>query len=178
MTAPSPAASAVPAGSAEAWPWRLFRRIVMAEAALAGASIVAMMLVSCADVVLRAVSSTAFAGAYDLVRIGGVLAAAFSLPYTTAVKGHVAIEFFFQKLPRPARIVTDAAVRLLVMALFLVLAWYAVRYGVSMWRHREVSPTLQVPLFWVPWAIAAACVTVAGVKIYHIAHPGREMIKP
>ena len=46
-------------------------------------------------------------GALDLGKGCGALVIAGALPYTTAVKGHVAIEYFFHKLGRRGRIVVD-----------------------------------------------------------------------
>jgi TRAP-type C4-dicarboxylate transport system permease small subunit len=55
-----------------------------------------------------------------------------ALPYTTAVKGHVAVEFFFNKLPPTARIVVDSVMRALMIALLSLLAYQAVRYGINL----------------------------------------------
>jgi TRAP-type C4-dicarboxylate transport system permease small subunit len=102
---------------------RLLRVVVYALVAVSGASVLAIMLVTCADVILRLKwISHPFVGAYDLVKIGGTLALATALPYTTAVKGHVAIEYFFHRLNRRGRLVVDSVIRLLAMALFAFLA--------------------------------------------------------
>ena len=101
-----------------------------------------------------------------------------ALPYTTAIKGHVAIEYFFHKLGRRGRVLVDALMRLGGMALFSLLAWGCVDYGNSLRAKGEVSMTLQLPIFWVPYVLAVSCVLVVLIKVYHLTHPGRPMIKP
>ena len=85
---------------------RLMRGLIYALLAISGTGILVMIAVTCADVLLRLVRYP-FVGAYDIVRIAGILTLGAGLPYTTAVKGHVAIEYFFHKLGRRSRIAVD-----------------------------------------------------------------------
>jgi TRAP-type C4-dicarboxylate transport system permease small subunit len=144
---------------------------------IAAAGLVAMVLITSLDVGLR-VFHRSLTGAYDLVKIACALTVAAALPYTTAIKGHVAIEYFFQKLGPRGRVVVDVAMRLLGMALFGILAWGSIQYGNSLKRSGEVSLTLQLPVFWVPYVLAASCGLVVLIKLHHLTHPGRPMIKP
>lgn len=162
-------------------PWRLYdqalRTLVMALAYVACASLMVMVLVTSAEVVLR-LFRLSLTGAYDIVKIAAAITIAAALPYTTAIKGHVAIEYFFHKLGRRGRIVVDALMRLAGMALFSLLAWGCVDYGHSLRTRGEVSMTLQLPIFWVPYVLAVSCGLVVLIKAYHLAHPGKPMIKP
>jgi len=158
---------------------RALRMVVYLLVAVAGASVLAMMAITCADVILRLKwINHPFVGAYDLVKIAGALSLAAALPYTTAVKGHVAIEYFFHKFNRRGRIVLDTLIRLLGMALFAFFAWRSVAYGFDLHRNGQVSQTLQLPVFWVPFVIGFCCAVVVLVIGYNLIHPGREMIKP
>jgi TRAP-type C4-dicarboxylate transport system permease small subunit len=76
-------------------------------------------------------------GAYDLVKIAATITAAAALPYTTAIKGHVAIEYFFHKLGRRGRVVVDALMRVGGMALSSLLTWGFVDYGSSLRQKGE-----------------------------------------
>ena len=153
------------------------RGLVKALGVLAGAGLMVMVLVTAVDVVLR-IFRVSLTGAYDIVKIAGAITIAAALPYTTAVKGHVAIEYFFHKLGRVGRVVVDALMRLLGMTLFGLLAWGSVQFGNSLKRSGEVSLTLQLPVFWVPYVLAAACVLVILIKLYHLTHPGKALLKP
>ncbi len=155
----------------------VLRLVVMAMAGLSGLAVLAMIGITTVDIVMRACGG-ALLGSYDMVRIAGALAIAFSLPYTTAVKGHVAVEFFFQKMNRTGRVIVDSLCRVLVIGLFVVLAWQCVKYGHILRRTGQVSLTLQLPMFWVAYVIGGALAITVLVKIHNLLHPGREMIKP
>ena len=158
---------------------RVLRIVVYLLVAVAGVSVLAMMVITCADVILRLKwINHPFVGAYDIVKIAGALSLATALPYTTAVKGHVAIEYFFHKFNRRGRIVLDTFLRLLGMALFAFFAWRSVAYGLNLHRNGQVSQTLQLPVFWVPFVIGFCCAVVVLVIGHNLIHPGREMIKP
>ncbi len=158
---------------------RALRTLVLVLAVISGLCVLTIMLVTCADVILRLKwVNRPFVGAYDLVKIAGALTLATALPYTTAVKGHVAIEYFFHKLNRRGRLVVDSVIRSLGMALFVFLAWRSVLYGLDFQRTGQVSQTLQLPVFWVPYVIGFCCAIVVLVIAYNLLHPGREMIKP
>lgn len=153
------------------------RMLALGLAALSGLGILAMIVVTCTDVALG-LFGRALPGAYDLIGILGALSIACALPYTTAVKGHVAIEYFFLKLPRRGRLAVDSLMRLLSIALFVFLAWESFGYGAALRRNGTGSMTLQIPLCWVAWAIGGCCAVVALVIVHHLLEPGRETIKP
>jgi TRAP-type C4-dicarboxylate transport system permease small subunit len=156
---------------------RALRALVQALAFVAGVSLMFMVILTTAEVGLR-VFRLSFTGAYDLVRIAAAVTLAAALPYTTAIKGHVAIEFFFHKLGRRGRRLVDALMRLTGMALFSLLGWGCIGYGNSLRAMGEVSMTLQLPVFWVPYVLAASCALVVLIKLYHLTHPGQSMLRP
>ncbi len=152
------------------------RGAVSGLAAAAGAAIVAMMLVICADVLLRA-AGRPIAGSYDIVRILSVVVIVCALPYTTAVKGHVAVELLLHKLPGRGRAALDAVNRALVLVLFGLLAVYNVRYGLQLKASGELMATLPIPVYWIPWVITGASGVVVLVISCHMLHPEEELIK-
>jgi len=160
-----------------AWVWHAVRGLVLALAGVAGCCLAGMIGVVCLGVVLRFFGHP-IKGSYDIVRLAGALTIACALPITCAVKGHIAIEYFFHKFNRRGRLVLDTLVHGGMMAMFGAAAWQCVRYGQNFLRNGEVTPTLQLPLFWVAWVMALACAASVPVSCYHLLHPGREMIKP
>lgn len=151
--------------------------LVMGLNTLAGFSIVFMMLVTCADVVMRLFGHP-LKGSYDLVQIAGALCIACALPYTTAVKGHVAVEFLYLKFGKRGRLAIDIVVRTILIALFLILTVQSVKYGASLHRSGEVTPTLEIPLYGVMYLIAFSCVVVSLVVLFNLVSPKKELIKP
>ncbi len=101
---------------------RTVRLLVYALVAVAALGICAMMAVTCFQVILRMFDKS-LTGVVDIVKIAGAVTMAGSLPYTTACKGHVAIEYFFQKLGRRSRAIVDAFTRICMLVLFAFLTF-------------------------------------------------------
>jgi TRAP-type C4-dicarboxylate transport system permease small subunit len=156
--------------------WRSVVGLGRLMTGIACCGLAVMIALVCVDVLLR-IAGHPVKGAYDLVRIAAAVTIACSLPITTAMKGHVAIEYFFRKLNRPGRIAVDSVMRLLMIAAFLFAAAECVGYGLRFLRNRQVSDTIEVPIFWVPWVMAAAFAVTALVVMFHLVYPGREMVK-
>jgi TRAP-type C4-dicarboxylate transport system permease small subunit len=147
--------------------------------ALSGLSILGMIGLICADVLLRLpFIGVSIVGSYDLVRVLGAVSLAAALPYTTAIKGHVAIEFFFHKLGKRARAAVDGLMRALSIALFGFIAWRCAGYGLDLLAANQVSQTLRLPLFWLPLFIGACAAVTGLVVVFHLTRPREELIKP
>ena len=153
------------------------RKVILACAFISGAAILVMIGVTVLDVALR-LFKVGIVGAYDIVRIAGVTAIACALPYVTAVKGHIAIEFFYQSFSRIGRVVLDSTFRVVALALFGFLVIRNIRYGLTLRAAGLLMPTLHVPVFWMPFLISFNALLICIVVAYHLLHPGQEMIKP
>ncbi len=153
------------------------RRLVRLTAGIAALGLLAMMTVTCVDVILRKLGHP-LPGAYDLVKVAAGLTITCALPYTTAIKGHVAVEYFHHRLGRRGRVVADTLIRLPIVAMFSLFAWQFVSYGTKLRTSGEVSMTLQLPVFWLPYVVAFACGQVVLVTLWHLSHPGKPLIKP
>ncbi len=151
-------------------------RVIKAFAYIAGAAVLLMMVITAADVFSR-IFSSGITGAYDLVRACGVIAVACGLPYLTAVKGHIAIEFFYHKSSKAGRIVMDLIIRIASMVIFGLLAVQAFKHGMSLFSKGEVFANLGLPVFWIPFLISINCVLMMVVFVYHMIHPGKEYIE-
>ncbi|MFO7975754.1 MAG: TRAP transporter small permease [Candidatus Hydrogenedentota bacterium] len=160
-----------------AWYNVCVQTVVMVMAYIAGAAVCVMMVTTCLDVVLRKFGWP-LRGALDIVTLSGAVCITCALPYTTAVKGHVSIEYFFHKLSRRGRIIVDTSWRLLAVVLFAFLSRRCVIYGKSMYESGDVTLTLQIPMYWVLYVLAFSCGVVALVIVHNMLHPNREMIKP
>jgi TRAP-type C4-dicarboxylate transport system permease small subunit len=152
------------------------RGLVMALAVLGALAVLAMMGITCTDVVMRMFGS-ALGGARDMVCVAGAVAAGCALPYTTAVKGHVSVEYFFHKLGRVGRIAVDTVMRLAGMSLFSMFSWCCIKHA-RMLGRAEVYDNLPVPKAGVSYLLAFCCGVVVLVILHNLLHPCREMIKP
>jgi TRAP-type C4-dicarboxylate transport system permease small subunit len=149
-------------------------RVLAITSALA---VLAMIGVTCLDVILRmSFINHPIPGAYDIVRIAGVIAIAGALPYTTAVKGHVAVEFLYHKLSRRGRTVLDIFVRVMSIGLFSFAAWQFVQYGIALRKSNQCFQTLELPIFWMPYLMAVSFGAVVLVILYQFLSP-KELMK-
>jgi TRAP-type C4-dicarboxylate transport system permease small subunit len=156
---------------------KTLQRVVLLLAGVAGVGLLTMMGVTCVDVVMRKCGHP-LPGAYEIVKMATAVTLACALPYTTAIKGHVAVEFFYQRLGRRGRVAADTLIRLIIMVLFSLFTWHLAHYGAGLRRSGEVSLTLQLPVFWVPYVMAFACAVVVLVTLYHLLHPGKALLEP
>ncbi len=154
--------------------WQVVAGAVRLSSALAGLALGAMVAVTCADVLLRRIGMP-FPGAFDLVRLCGVVALGLALPATTASKGHIAIEYFFHRLHRRGRWIVDGLLHSLMILSLTVAAHQCGRAAIGLRAAGEVTPTLEVPLHWFLWVMAAGCFLAALTSLYHLVHPGQEM---
>ncbi len=123
---------------------------------VAAAAVTGMMLLTCMDIVLR-LFRRPIPGTYEVVGFLGAVFAAFSLGYTSANRGHIAVDFIVQKLPPRVQTIVDAANALICAALFGLLARQSMLYAADLKSFGEVSMTLQMPVYPFVYGIAAGC---------------------
>jgi TRAP-type C4-dicarboxylate transport system permease small subunit len=134
---------------------------------VAGISLIFLMLLTIADVVLRAFHRP-IVGTYELVGYAGALAVAGAMPCTSWMRGQVYVDFLLGRFSRRGRLVCQLATRLMVTALFVLLGWHLVKFGLDLRASGEVSPTLELKFYPVVFGFAAACalqVIVHGCEI-------------
>ena len=156
--------------------WKSVVYVIYVMTAISGAGLFLMMAVTCCDVALRA-TGFPVKGAYDVVRICGVITMACALPLTTAMKGHIAIEYFFQKLNRLGRLIVDSIMRLVSIAAFSCATIACISCGQRLLAAGEVTSTIEIPIFWVPWVMAVAFAVTAIVVVFHLIYPGQDMMR-
>lgn len=144
----------------------LNKRLARAFRALAGLALVAMMTLTCVDVVLRALGHP-LVGAVEVEAYLGTMTLAFALPQTQARRGHVGVMVVVEQLPARAAAWLEALTTLGALALCAVIAWQSWLYGASLAASGEVSMTLELPVHMVVRAVAtgfSALCLVLGVQ--------------
>lgn len=157
--------------------FNIVKKIIYLFAFISGAAVFVMIGITVADVTLR-IFGFGITGAYDVVRIAGAVAISFALPYVTAVKGHIAIEFFYHSFSKTGRVILDSSFRIVTIVLLVLLVQRNFLYFLSLRASGQVMPTLGVPVFWIPLLIGLSFILVCITVFYHLLHPGKEMIKP
>ncbi|MGB4221109.1 MAG: TRAP transporter small permease [Smithellaceae bacterium] len=123
---------------------------------LACAAVVAMMLLSTADVVLR-IFGRPIPGTYELVGFLGALVVSFALAFTSLEKGHIAVDILVEKLPLRYRLSIDAFCNLAGAFLFSMIGYQAFIYALDIKNSGEVSPTLHIPAYPFIFGISLGC---------------------
>jgi len=134
---------------------------------VAGVSLVFLMLLTLVDVVLRACGKP-IPGVYELVGYAGGIAIGLAMPVTSWRRGHVYVDTFLARVPRPVRTAVHIGTRLVGAGLFAVLAWNLVRLGLDLRASGEVSLTLELKYYPVAFGLAAGSVVQVVVLLCHI----------
>lgn len=113
---------------------------------LACVAVIAMMLLSVTDVVLRMFGKP-IPGTYELVGFLGTIVVSFALAFTSMEKGHIAVELLVERLPQRVQLAIDSFSNLIGALLFGTIAYQAVLYAMDLKKSGEVSATLQMPAY-------------------------------
>ena len=144
---------------------------------LAGAAVVAMMLLTCADVLLRLLRHP-IPGTYELVGFLGTVIVSFSLALTSLSKGHIAVEILVEKLPRRVQVGIEAGTSLIGAALFAIITWQSLVYAADIRQSGEVSVTLTMPIYPFIYGIAAGSALLVLVLLHDSLHSAIGAVKP
>lgn len=131
---------------------------------LAGFFLVAMMLLACANMVLRAVW-VPVQGTFELMGFMGAVVAAFSLAFAQRKKAHIAVGMLLSRFPAPIRRFADAATSAASCAFFALIGLETWKWGSFLVTTNEVSETLQIVYYPFVFAAAFGCFALAFVLV-------------
>ncbi len=135
---------------------------------VAGVALAAMVLLTCANIFMRAVASP-IRGTFELMGFFGALLASLALGYTQLHRGHIAVDILVQRFPaRIRRILTS--INSAVCALFFgVVAWQVADKAAVLRDTGEVTETLRIAYYPFTYGTALGCVFLALVFIQQLA---------
>ncbi|MFP4037320.1 MAG: TRAP transporter small permease [Desulfobacteraceae bacterium] len=156
---------------------RISRRLAGILFWVAGASIVAMMLLTCADVILRYFRMP-IPGTYELVCFLGTLAVAFAMAHTSVQDGHVAVSIVTQLLPKRGQAILGSITDFFSLVFFALVGWQSIRYGGQLKASGEVSLTLELPFYPFVYGVGIAAFAVCLVLIKRILENAQKAVQP
>lgn len=124
------------------------------------ACLVIMSALTCVDVVGRFFKHPLF-GSVELVGYMGVLAVAFSLPFTHATNGHIGVELLMRRLSSRTQQIMETITGLLGCVLFCLVAWRMGVHALHLKQSGEVSINLQLPEYLVVGVVALCGIVLA-----------------
>ncbi len=113
---------------------------------VAGAAIIIMMMLTCADVVLRYFRRP-IPGTYERVCFLGSVSVAFAMAYTTIEKGHVSVSFVVDLFPKKIQDIIACLTTSFGLCLFVFVTWQSMVYANDLRLSNEVSLTLELPFY-------------------------------
>lgn len=123
---------------------------------IAGISLTFIMLLTVADVVLRAFGRPIM-GTYEIVALSGAVVIAFVLPLTSWQRHHVNVDFLVQRLPDYRKNVVNIVTRCVGIALFLLVGWNTIKIGTTFLEAGETTLTLQLPTYPIAYGVGICC---------------------
>ena len=107
----------------------------------------AMMFLVMADVLLRYVFSKPISGAYEIVQYMMAIVIPFGIVYCAHEKGHVSVDVLFDLLPERIQGILNCVIYLIVLVLFLLIAWQNILFVSENYESGYASPIIYVPAY-------------------------------
>lgn len=150
---------------------RLIEKSSYGLAMLAGIAILAMMLLTCADVFMRYLFNAPIEGALDLTQMLMVVIVFFALAYCGWTGGHVVVDLLRELLPPKLLIPLAIFVNAVGAAIMLAIAWQSLLSARAYMETGETPMTLLVPKYPFILVVSFGALTYALVLIYRSFRP-------
>jgi len=124
------------------------------------------------SVIMRALWSTPISGDVEMTQMGIAFAISMCLPYCQLQKANIIVDFFTQNSSDGTRRVLDAIGSLMLVLLYVLLAWRTSVGAVSVREAGETTMIIGLPMWWAYDCLApglALAAWVALVQIYQVS---------
>ncbi len=148
--------------------------VVTAVAYLAGFVLLALMLLTTADVVGRYFFNSPIIGVFDLTHFAVLIMAFLGLAYCGFQGGHIVIELLYDRLSPSTASVLLRLINFVGCILFLLIAWRSAVQSVDVREFREASQLLVIPFYPFYWVVAFGSVLFAWVMALRVFIPEPE----
>jgi TRAP-type C4-dicarboxylate transport system permease small subunit len=153
-------------------PSNLLRFISKVLNIIAGIAVTVMMLLTVADVLLRA-GGHPIIGTFEIVSLLLALVIGFGIPQVSLDRGHVYMDFLLEKFSKRSKKMMNTITRLFCIAFFLPLGYNLFNVGARFHASGEVSATIKIPFYPVAYGVAVCCLLECCVFIFDIVRVWR-----
>jgi TRAP-type C4-dicarboxylate transport system permease small subunit len=140
---------------------------------VSGVALTFMMLLTVADVLLRAAGHP-IVGTYEISALCLGLVIAFGIPQVSLDKGHVFMEFLLDKFPAVGKKAMATFTRLLCLTLFVFIGVNLLKVAAGFQASGEVTATVRLPIYPVAYGVAVCCFLECVVFLLDIAKLWRD----
>lgn len=123
---------------------------------VAGVTLVAMVLLTCTNVLLRCVWIP-IKGVYELMGFFGAIVTALALGYTQMKRGHVGIDVVVNQFSEGTKRILNGINYFICMVFFALAGWQIVKWATTIWRTGEVTETLRIIFYPFIYGVALGC---------------------
>ena len=127
---------------------------------IAGLFLVAMIVLTCANVFLR-LAWIPIAGTFELMGYFGAVITACAMGYTQIKKGYIAVDVVVLRFSGRVRNTLNAVNSLVCTGFFMLATWQISKYAANLCETGEVTETLQIIYYPFTYAVAVGCGALA-----------------
>ena len=131
---------------------------------VAGLCLVAMILMTCANIFLR-IAWVPLKGTYELMGYFGALVTALALGYAQTKKAHIAVDILVTLFNPKAQLILQGINCLICTIFFSIAGWQISQYATTLWKTGEVSETLLIAYYPFAYGVAGGCLFLALVML-------------
>ncbi len=124
--------------------------------AVSATALTFILLLTVADVALRLFGHP-IVGTYEIVGLAGAVVIGFAIPITSWMRGHIFVDFFYQKCSKNVQYWLNIATRLIGVAVFVVLGWQLFALAYDLLSSGEVTLTRRLPFYPIAYGLGLAC---------------------
>lgn len=124
--------------------------------AVGAVTLTLMMLLTVADVILRAFARPIL-GTYEIASVLLAVVIGFSIPKVSLDRGHVYMEFLVERLSRRNRAIMFTFTRILCIVLFFLIGYNLFSVANEFRVSGEVTPTIQLPFYPAAYGVGVCC---------------------
>ena len=154
--------------------WKIIQWLLDKMKIIGAACLVGMMLLTCVDVVGRALGQPIF-GSVEIVGFMAILSVVMAMPYTHQVQGHIGVEIIVRLFSEKTQTIIDICTGIVSLILFAIVTWRMTVYANTMKESGEVSMNLELPEHLVIYVTAFCLLTFTLVILRDILNNIRKL---
>lgn len=120
---------------------------------IAGVTLVAMVLVTLVDVILRNFGHP-ITGSMEIIQYGGSIVFSFSIPYATYLNAMIRVDIITEKLKPGPKMAVNVFTRIIAILFMLFVAYNFLGYAQDVVKSGEVTSSFRIPTYPFIYAIA------------------------
>lgn len=155
--------------------WKVIDWLSWALKILGAICLVAMMGLTCVDVIGRYFGRPVF-GSVELVIFLATLTTALALPYTHEARGHIGVEILVRLLPQRTQTAIELTTSILTAALIGLITWRMVDYAGTIRESGQVSMNLEFPEHLIIYAVGFCFLVFTLLIVKDIVNLSRQLL--